>query len=270
MNEHPIIFSGPMVRAIIDGTKTQTRRFVKPQCENGYFPCSYCPSGWGEATDPPGTMPRGCTCNCVPCPWQEGRRLWVREKFAYEHTRGHERKGSLCYGDGVWGSWSSDGVFYHHGFVAGVATHCLDGAWVGRTYFGKWKSSIHMPRYASRLTLEITDVRVQRLQEISGADAKSEGCEPDWEAFHDATEGMEGWEEPEEYIEECEEECDWINFGTTLVHSSEHREWLADRENYAMRLAFQTLWDKINGKRPGCSWADNPWVWAITFRRVDK
>jgi hypothetical protein len=85
-----------------------------------------------------------------------------------------------------------------------------------------------MPRWASRLTLEITEVRVQRVQEISWQDAMDEGVD-----------------------------------GVTV----EGREYTVTTAN-DYQLGFRTLWDTLNATRPGCSWADNPWVWAITFSRV--
>ena len=117
MKERPILFSAPMVRAILSGAKTQTRRIIKPQPID-------------SADDPIGayTVDGGRSWRCPH--GRPGDRLWVREAFIHE-----------------------------------PADYC-------------WKPSIHMPRWASRITLEITDVRVERLQDISEADAVAEGCEP--------------------------------------------------------------------------------------------
>jgi hypothetical protein len=98
----------------------------------------------------------------------------------------------------------------------------------------EWKPSIHMPRWASRLTLEITEVRVERLQDITEEDATAEGVEPGCLT--------------------CGENC--VNSGGCGCCQPAYRE------------SFINLWQQINGKRPGCSWSDNPWVWAISFRRV--
>ncbi len=125
-----------------------------------------------------------------------------------------------------------------------------------------------MPKWAVRLWREVTDVQAQRLQDISGFDARAEGCEPDWEGFSFETEGMEGWEEPEEFIEECENECDWVNYGNDLVHSDEHKQWLRDREEGALRLAYRHLWDSLNAKR-GYAWSLNHWVWRYMFKPID-
>lgn len=257
MKERPIIFSGDMVRAILAGRKTQTRRVVKPQP----VAIRHDAAGWELCrTDDhrplyPETFARSY------CPFgQPGDRLWVRETCWFRKS-----DGITAFADGT------------------LVTHptSLRGAkpiWPDKPPEDDWpanaasfafakRSPIHMPRWASRLTLEIVSVRVERLQEIRAADCRAEGCEPDWDAFHDATDGMEGWEEPEDYIEECEEEMDWVNYGRRLVHSSEHKEWLADRERYALRLAFRSAWDQLNAKR-GHPWERNPWVWAVEFKKV--
>jgi hypothetical protein len=77
---------------------------------------------------------------------------------------------------------------------------------------------------------------------------------------------MEGWEEPEAFIEECEEECDWVNYGRKLVQSSKHREWERDRTSYALRLAYRALWDSVNGKAH--PWESNCWVWVVEFQQI--
>ena len=100
-----------------------------------------------------------------------------------------------------------------------------------------WKRpAIFMPRAACRILLEVTEVRVQRLQDISEADAIAEGIEPN---------------------------PAWI--GT-------YRDYSVERERQVWNLdpvaSYRTLWDSINGKTPGAAWADNPWVWAVSFMRV--
>lgn len=138
MRERPILFSGPMVRAIIDGRKTVTRRVVKPQ-----------PDFLGSMTDPNTpfkTLGAGLHGQIV-CPYgQPGDRLWVRETFA---VYGDEKMAAIHY--------RADRP--HH---------------VGQKGMG-YKPSIHMPRWASRILLEITAVRVERLQDISQEQAMAEG-----------------------------------------------------------------------------------------------
>lgn len=135
----PILFSGPMIRALLDGTKTQTRRVCKVESlQNGMI------------TPRAGYSPRSPESHAGYCPYgQPGDLLWVRE---------------------TWGLWANDGlpqpVFYRADYPA-----------PDDTVLPKWRPSIHMPRWASRLTLRITDVRVERVQDITLADACDEGCE---------------------------------------------------------------------------------------------
>lgn len=139
--ERPILFSGPMVRAILDGHKTQTRRVVKvgdtiEERDDGtrwpYF------TTWTHGDD---------GSPWASCPYGEpGDRLWVRESFVYRSK--HDR-------------------YYYK------ADH--EAPFTAPYAHGGWKPSIHMPRAASRLTLDVTAIRVERLQEISEADAIAEG-----------------------------------------------------------------------------------------------
>ena len=142
MKERPILFSGHMVRALLDGSKTQTRRAVKNTPLDwlemyGFTPEFVANSGNGM------------------CPYgQPGDRLWVRESFAhiYRDNSSPERR-------------SFEDVAY-----------MADGRGIDIGAYGSWKPSIHMPRWASRILLEITRVRVERLQDISEADCIAEGC----------------------------------------------------------------------------------------------
>jgi hypothetical protein len=176
--ERPILFSGPMVPAILDGRKTQTRRVIKPQPPVGtrgvYRPFGGELNNWqgarGDLIAWYGQCPHG----------QEGDRLWVRETFTVQPQSAIS---------------SRDLVFYR--------------ADVGNTYLdGKWKPSIFMPRWANRILLDVAEVRAQRLQEISEADA--------------AEEGVGAWFE-----------------------DHPHPEWDGDPNEY--RKGFQELWDAING-----------------------
>ena len=189
MKEIPILMSGPMVRAIIEGRKTQTRRIVKPQ-----FGCKYeMPDYWSDGKQG------------IKCPYGvPGDRLWVKETFG------------PCAGGIV---YRSDG-----------GTNCPDG--------GKWKPSIFMPRWASRITLEIESVRVERLQDISEEDAVAEGI----------------------VAPRCEH-CGYTR--TDARFQMDHRFCQSKEPDSAIPL-YRELWESING--PG-SWDANPWCWCITFRR---
>jgi hypothetical protein len=187
-----------MVRAILAGAKTQTRRVVKPQ------PAEHLDGFAGIAHNVRGPIWRSGLPTIDLCPYGvPGDRLWVRETFWHVRQDQQEMIGF------------SDGVVKLCAGNTTLTTPPPDGH---AGYGEAWKHcpSIHMPRWASRVTLEIIDVRVQRVQEISAADARAEG------------------------MESCTP---------------------ADQ--------FRVLWDSINAER-GFGWNINPWVWAITFRRVES
>jgi hypothetical protein len=219
--ERPILFSGPMVRAILAGRKTQTRRTVKGE--------------WTFEGDE-----SGCGWEPPRCPYGVAMdRLWVRET--------HVIAGTGC-------------VFYKANPENDVPFDKRDWAWT---------PSIHKRREHSRITLEITGVRVERLQEISEEDAAAEG----FECFVGPHQ-LRGcyWEGPGY----------WDGFSLHSDHGGKtyHAAYGGDprcRCNVGMaenltpaRCAFRHIWDHINGKRPGCDWEANPWVWVIEFRRVEK
>jgi hypothetical protein len=185
VKERPILFRDDMVRAILAGTKTQTRRLVKPQPPSGvgvlhcgeYAPVVIDRHGdeqpgvevWGAYDDD------GEWGNRSPY-GGPGDRLWVRET--------HALTGGTMPAQ-VFDIESADGVVYRADRAAASFTGYADGrAWLRATTFGdeieKWRPSIFMPRWASRITLEVTDVRVQRLQDISeDPDARADGgCVP--------------------------------------------------------------------------------------------
>lgn len=197
MKERPILFNGEMVRAIIEGRKTQTRRMIKDfkGYENsGYDFCIGMNDGEIQALT---AGDHGWEATGVRCPYgQPGDRLWVRERFLLHQP--------------FTGNIDNDLGKVHVMYYAGDNPRYRDK--------DKWKPSIHMPRWASRITLEITGVRVERLQDISEKDAVSEGCEPD-----------DGNPESPSPISE-----------------------------------FRDLWQSINGAE---SWAVNPWVWVIEFKK---
>jgi hypothetical protein len=190
VRERPILFSGPMVKALMAGTKTQTRRILKGTTEHkgpynpAYLEAHKNSDGWAQI-----------------CPYgQPGDRLWVRETWA------------PCFGESI---KPGAEILYR-------ADDC-DG--YDRL---TWRPSIHMPRWASRLTLEITEVRVQRLQEISYEDCLAEGIHLQRKCLKESVEAR--------FVERPDK-------------------------------TFARLWDSINAKR-GYPWSANCFVWALTFRRV--
>lgn len=166
--ERPILFSGPMMRAILEGRKTQTRRVVKPQPPARYQNLwpefngrgTVGPIGWFWSKETSGSgAEQQDLIGINPCPYGRiGDRLWVRETWL-PFDRDH-RPPDYAYRADV----TPDGEDVRQEHI-----RC------GRNY--RWRPSIHMPRAASRITLEMTSVRVERLQGISEADAMAEGCE---------------------------------------------------------------------------------------------
>lgn len=212
MTERPILFSGPMVRALLAGTKTQTRRVVK--LRHGADVVVVNGQVWKPA--------RVDYAGYVDCPYgQPGDRLWVRETFCPIYPQDPHYNG----GRPIEYDYAAT---YQHGSRLGDL--------IGEKK--KWKPSIHMPRIASRILLEITAVRVERLHDISEADALAEGIETMRE--HDR----------------CARPTGRI---LGLGHPrGEPPYWMRPVQAYAL------LWESING--PG-SWDANPWVWAVTFSR---
>lgn len=224
--ERPILFSGEMVRAILAGRKTQTRRVVKPQpaevhhCQDrdSYpFEMTY------EEQDGKTVAVVKYTMGEIEahfCPYgQPGDRLWVREKHSKLLSAGAEQYTVFPEDVGGGQKWSN-GDFYPapaKGYFPGAFDHI------------KWRPSIFMPRWASRITLEITGVRVERVQDISEEDAKAEGCEIYCAYFGKCYSGR----------------C-----------ASHH-----------YRKGYRVLWDSINAKR-GFPWSKNPWVWLIEFKKL--
>ena len=235
MTDHPIIFSGPMVRALLEGRKTQTRRILRVQPED--YTGDVHPSKVGKSTLHPAPYldaycggrkaaanPRGMTENwcwwtrddrCGPsigkCPFgQPGNQLWVREAWRTSASMDKLSPiaiGAACLDAGYRRPWAP--IEY----AAGGAVD-LDAA--PGEQLGKRRPSIHMPRWASRLTLKVTDIRAQRLHDMTLTDLEAEG-------IVDRPEGMEVGE----------------------AHS-----------------AWVTLWNSLHGI---AAWEANPWVWAVSF-----
>ena len=219
MKEHPILFSGPMVRAIMDGSKTQTRRVINPQPKVVH---DFYPDGTLETEV---LLRNG---GRIRCPYGvRGDRLWVRETWGrgpYAHLSGHVP------------------VLYKVGPPSIDPDHPV-----------KWKPSIHMPRWASRITLEVVDLAVQPIQTISEEDAIAEGVE---QLFSEA-----------ELAKHPECWCDPMPYKNYLWHGLPGRrcnEGFSSKRT--ARESFASRWDSINADR--APWSSNPWVWAVTFRRI--
>lgn len=218
--ERPILFSGPMVKAILEGRKTQTRRIVKvqPQLIDGLWHVLYGPwdAGHGIYETEEEMLAEYLNVISRKCPYgKPGDRLWVRES-GWE--RPYRTTKMLRDGADTWPAYlySADG----------------DDEWAKEQEWIR-RPSIHMPRKASRITLEITNVRVERLQDISCKDINAEGVMPALLAGHD------------------------IDIDGDL--------WPSGVKKFTTE--FSNLWDKINGKKH--PWASNPWVWVVEFKKLE-
>jgi hypothetical protein len=165
VKERPILFSGAMIRALLDGKKTQTRRVVKPQPVDGEpWPDARSCLEWNDIVHDTDYY-----VGCEWCPYgQPGDRLWVHETWQINHVmydRGPiPKEHPVDFGQPVDLIYRADGEFDEQ-FEIDEGGSC-------------WRPSIHMPRWASRLTLEVTGVRVERVQQISVEDMRAEGFQP--------------------------------------------------------------------------------------------
>ncbi|MFP9138715.1 hypothetical protein ACLI1C_16165 [Devosia sp. XGJD_8] len=207
MADRSILFSGPMVRALLAGDKTQTRRRMGYQLPAGYTPAQ------------PGQI-LGGTVKEVPFRFSVGDQLYVREHWRTDVTWAGIAPRDIPEGQPV--------EYQAGGFsdLAGVTVH----------FGGAWRRGMHMPRWASRITLKVTDVRAERLQDISEADAKAEGLQIHLDGDADDN----GRARLSQYY-----------------RGSDKLEWVSDPVE-----AYLALWDAINGA--GAAEA-NPWVAAYTF-----
>lgn len=239
MTSRPIIFDSESVRAILAGRKTQTRRAVKPQPNEDWYPevGFYHPVKVArDGEEYPGDEVFGAADeeDGRVCPYgAPGDELWVRETFCHQW---HDPPTSKGYYDGYWYAATDPQPVKVDG----------DG-WIVVRKNGEeaspWRSPIHMPRTASRLTLRVTEVRVERVQEISNTDAMAEGIPGTW--------GEWGANAPAWALSSIEEP------GVEGPHLWDNR---TSAENFALR------WNSINKKR-GFGWDVNPWVWVLSFER---
>lgn len=216
MKERPILFSAPMVRAILEGRKMQTRRICKGARELS------CAADWQLDQ-----------CPCGQC----GDRLWVRETWRHTASTLDEARAlteDILSGTAVDYRATSADELVAEGMGRADAEECVQ--------WERWRPSIHMPRWASRITLEITGVRVERLQDMEGqgpypgeSDALAEGVN----AIHHG---------------------DGAYYYSAFRDEPHPKNWCDPAD------AFRELWESINGAG---SWAANPWVWVIEFKRVE-
>lgn len=231
MKERPILYTGPMVLAILKDLKWHTRRVVKDLPSSFEFQvprirkagedfwvaevllppelrlCSTAPGGWALVQ------------GGIRCPYGvPGDRLWVRERWAAHQQYDHYKPRDIPKGAVIW----------YTPKPRGEIERMEDGG-----FRGKWRPSIHMPRWVCRLLLEVKAVRVERLQEITAEDARAEGVS---------------------------DRRNW--------HPGPNTEPAVKlRGRPALLSNFRVLWDSINKKR-GFSWESNPWVFVVEFERI--
>lgn len=227
MKERPIIFNAEMVRAVLEGRKTQTRRIMKVQPESNQLGLLRITAStnrsdigkyhWAES-NATGNHVRS---KLFACPYGAvGDRLWVRETWQGPLIPEVEFMNPNDFYSSAYCEYAADG---------GPEPEYVDMDDVIRR---GWKPSIHMPRWASRITLEITGVRVERSQDITEQDAAAEGVPPAGDLLP--------------------------NYPDT---------YLTPKGDFATaKVAFQRLWESIYGEE---SWQANPWVWVIEFRKLE-
>lgn len=218
MKELPIIMSAESVQAILSNKKTQTRRVVAPQPHAGVRNDVFVPGGLVDGHG-----------RAMRAPYSVGDQLWVREKHTYGDTDGE----------------SFVTVYYaaddsSQACPCGMDTAEYASLWIERCEDSgdggdNWRSPIYMPRWASRITLEVQSIRVERVQDISEDGAIAEGYSAGESGIHDSD-------------------------GNLIFDSGGCAMWTAIG-------AYSSAWDDLNAKR-GYSWESNPWVWVIEFRRV--
>lgn len=262
MRERPILFSAAMVRAILDNRKAQTRRVVIPQppSVDAVRAKAGIDYGWIAPGGPGGSgldyhRPSGPVwavrelMGCEPqlrCPYGEpGDRLWVRE--ACWLLGRWTRNGLTKTGRQRWRFRVEGGAVVFNKPSSNIAKRAAEPGHDGGLGWA-YRHARYMPRWASRITLAVTSVRVERLQAITEEDAIEEGLKRvtkdngiTWKYGLPDRDGLPGTDD---------DGMPWS-------------DWNVDA-----RKPFKTLWQRINGKRERFAWDDNPWVWVVGFERV--
>ncbi len=238
MVDKSIIFSAPMVRALIEGRKTQTRRILRPQPAGDITGCGRFADSrvglkddWEWLTGDQTDIDSVSAAGSFKTRYLEGDRLWVREAWRAPKTQDERRPADMP-------ARTMSIRFEAGGWISNVS---FKGDWRPTnesfvndppSWIGKLRSSLHLPRWASRITLVVTDVRVQRLQDIGEDDARAEGVNIERYVPVSDSAGMHasGEAEPTDPVEE-----------------------------------YRDLWDSLHGPD---AWSKNPWIAAISFRPI--
>jgi hypothetical protein len=235
MKERPIIFRDESVRAIIAGRKTMSRRVIRDE--------------WWRCLDPDDEDDRATAV--LRCPFGvPGDQLWVREAWgdADVYYQGHVND---CPSVVAYRADYAAVQFNARCPMPVPQRDLVSWNWAAL----KWRSPIHMPRWASRLLLTVTEVRVERLKQITAADAIAEG------ATRREQDGRGGWS------------LDWSRVGKLSrfaggIHPRGQEQPLQSSDVWlgSPQMAFAHAWDALNGKR--APWASDPWVWVVAFTRA--
>jgi len=267
MKERGIIFGSESVKAILDGSKTVTRRVLRDADSRLEFGCSDDSEGHGVVNHLPEAL-HGSKCES-PCDYACGAIFFDDHGNATEDDSRPTMRtpfggiGSRLYVKESWRTREredgTDGVV----FKADNTFHPIDDnrasadAWVAAHANGKhgdaWRPSMYMPRWASRIELEVTSVRVERLQSITQADVIAEGVK-----IPVAPSDTPGKVWPMICVSGKFPSCEY------MPERASRDEPYAESDYYV--AAYASLWDTINHKR--APWASNPWIWACSFRRV--
>lgn len=235
MRERPILFNADMVRAVLYGRKTQTRRIMKVQPHAGVRNSPFVKSGIEDGHGKELVCPFGEVGDC----------LWVRETWSDVNLEGvsavayRADQALRCMTNDNDDGDEDDPRLEKYSF-ANWYPDLISGT------EGIWRPSIHMPRWASRITLEITGVRVERLQDINHDDSYAEGIH------------TEVWDQTVVAKNYCESDSFFQFWSEDMDHYVEMDE--------LYRQSFGSLWQSIYGEE---SWQANPWVWVIEFRRIE-
>lgn len=245
--ERPILFSTPMVRAILEGKKAQTRRVIKPQpvFESGYdYPHENELGIFWKKEESYRNIEEFIADCTAKCPYgKPDDTLWVRE---------------------TWGNWSYDNpdcnaVYYRYkaDYPNGAKTYMYDNE--HECDLPKWHPSIHMPRAAARIFLQVKNIRVERLRDITWQDCLREGIDHNDDSndnvcnFCDLEEGQRGVK----------------NFGNGPMFCFDSGQCEVAQGHFKDDCidCFAELWDGINKAR-GYGWDTNPWVWVVEFEKL--
>ncbi len=236
--ERPILFTASMIRAILNDSKTQTRRVMRKQMPEGAFNMalgtirkgSYVPSSWIDRFGASWQFSNGLGPEvdfCASPYGQPGDKLYVRETWcltAIEQGPGYRH--------GAYIGYRADGRENPHHLKSSKYIQLTSPPTQTTLGNPRWRPSIHMPKWASRITLLVKDVRAERVQDISEEDAIAEGV---------------------------------FQYGDEAKYPGMYRNYLSENLTlYNPRDSFITLWQSINEKR-GHGWDKNPWVWVVEF-----